>query len=97
MNLKHRSDGYPFTDSSFQMHKELFMDRYLLANKEKIEERTHQVENMKRELEETINQIDKIVKFQVFYGIFLFFSIKILSSHVSIYFFILCLFEINLI
>ncbi|RHZ77721.1 hypothetical protein Glove_174g168 [Diversispora epigaea] len=65
MNLKHRSDNYSsFMDSSFQMQKDLYMDRYLSENSEKVEERMHQIEIMKRELEETIQQIDKIIKFQ---------------------------------
>ncbi|CAG8432918.1 4747_t:CDS:10 [Diversispora eburnea] len=65
MNLKHRSDNYSsFMDSSFQIQKDIHMDRYLSENSENVEERMNQIENMKRELEETIQQIDKIIKFQ---------------------------------
>ncbi|CAG8654020.1 7659_t:CDS:2, partial [Acaulospora morrowiae] len=65
INLKHQNSySYSYSDTSFQIHKELYMDRYLPENKKNIEEKWNQVEKLKIELERTSHQIDKIMKFQ---------------------------------
>ncbi|CAG8724332.1 28791_t:CDS:10, partial [Racocetra persica] len=70
MNLKHRdSDGnasFPTFqgDSTFQVLKELYMDRYMYENSQFVEKCWQEIEIMKNELEKIDLNIDKIIKFQ---------------------------------
>ncbi|CAG8440902.1 17314_t:CDS:10 [Dentiscutata heterogama] len=70
MNLKHKDKDsntcYPNFggESTFQVLKELYMDRYMFENNEFIETCWQKIEIMKNELEKINQSIDKIIKFQ---------------------------------
>ncbi|CAG8471221.1 10138_t:CDS:10 [Cetraspora pellucida] len=70
MNLKHKdSDGnvsFPTFqgDSTFQVLKEIYMDRYMYDNSQFVERCWQKIEIMKDELEKINQSIDKIIKFQ---------------------------------
>ncbi|CAG8482348.1 329_t:CDS:10 [Dentiscutata erythropus] len=70
MNLKHKDKDsntcYPSFggESTFQVLKELYMDRYMFENNEFIENCWQKIEIMKNELKKINQSIDKIIKFQ---------------------------------
>ncbi|CAG8616825.1 5842_t:CDS:10, partial [Racocetra fulgida] len=68
---KYNSDGNPSFptfqgDSTFQVLKELYMDRYMYENSQFVERCWQKIEIMKNELEKIDLNIDKIIKFQHF-------------------------------
>ncbi|PKY48469.1 hypothetical protein RhiirA4_404440 [Rhizophagus irregularis] len=66
--LKHRDafadNNFTSGDSGFHIHKELYMDRYLLNRAEDIEKRWHQLEILKSESEEINQAIRRITDYQ---------------------------------
>ncbi|RIB17733.1 hypothetical protein C2G38_1404675 [Gigaspora rosea] len=70
MNLKHKdNDSNNFLpsfggESTFQVLKEIYMDRYTAENSEFIETCWQKIEEMKEKLEKINQNIDKIMKFQ---------------------------------
>ncbi len=71
LNLKHCNDysdnSYTssFGDSAFYIHKELYMDRYLLTKVNDVDRRWYELESLKSELENIDQNIKKITDYQV--------------------------------